>query len=259
MGNGPRPMNLETRFKMKEISPTKYRCQSCKKQPRKAPHIPHTLTSTQVPRGAQEVVTSMKKYILETQFLLSKGKIKKAKETIEYILNRGYEHSDAYFLSGEIDRQLGMYQIAEDKLLKALTFQVYTPKVYFSLGLVYAWKQEFDKAIRCFKKFLFSVETPEAHFELGKAQMAMRQSGEAAIHFNRAIMLDPEEPTYYLERAKCYEAQGLQELAQEDYRYVLKIDPTYHLEHVADLREAESMMDSLNASRKRNILNKILP
>jgi tetratricopeptide (TPR) repeat protein len=210
------------------------------------------------PKGFRDMEKSVKKYIHQTLLLLSKGKLKKAKETIEFILSKGYEHSDAYFLSGEIDRQLGIYDIAEQKLLKALTMQVYTPKVYFSLGLIYNFKQEYDKSIRCFKKFLFTIETPEAHFELGKALMAANSVGEAAIHFNRAVILDPEEPNYYLERAKCYEAQGLNELAQEDYQYVLKIDPTYHLEHVAELRESEEMMDSLNASRKRSILNKIL-
>ena len=154
---------------------------------------------------------------------------------------------------------MGIIEKAEDSLLKALTYQVFTPKVYFSLGLIYNLKQEFDKAIRCFKKFLFSVETPEAHSELAKALMEVNNTNEAAIHYNRAIVLDPEEPNYYIGRAKWCEAQGLEDLAQEDYRMVLKIDPTYHLEHVVDLIESEEKMDPVTSSRKRNILDKILP
>lgn len=103
------------------------------------------------------------------------------------------------------------------------------------------------------------METPEAHYELAKALMGLNEYGEAAIHYNRAITIDPEIAEYYLERAKCYEAMGLQQLAQEDYKYVLKLDPTYHLEYVANLKDSESNMDTIKASRQRSILDKLLP
>jgi tetratricopeptide (TPR) repeat protein len=89
--------------------------------------------------------------------------------------------------------------------------------------------------------------------------MGLNEYGEAAIHYNRAITLDPEIAEYYLERAKCYEIQGLQQLAQEDYKYVLKLDPTYHLEYVANLMDSEAKMDTINASNQRSILDKLLP
>ena len=176
-----------------------------------------------------------------------------------FVLSKGYQHSDAYFLSGEIDRQLGLNDIAEEKLLRAMTYQVFTPKVFFSLGLIYNERQDYQKSIRCLKKFLFSIETPEAHFELGKALMESNNINDAAVHLSRAIVLDPEEPDYYLLRAKCYELQGLQELAQDDYQNILKIDPTYHLEHVDELRESEEFMDTSTVQKKRDLLNKILP
>lgn len=130
--------------------------------------------------------------------------------------------------------------------------------MYFSLGLIYNQKEEFEKAIRCLKKFLFTIETPEAHFELAKALMGNDEVGDAAIHYNRAVVLNPAEPNYYVERAKWYEAQGLQELARQDLQNVLRIDPTYHLEHVYDMNESEKMADTMNASYKREFLNKIL-
>ena len=79
---------------------------------------------------------------------MSKEKLREAKETIEIVINDGYDHSDAYFLAGEIDRQLGIIDSAEEKLLRSLTFQVFTPKVYFSLGMVYSAKEEYEKSIR---------------------------------------------------------------------------------------------------------------
>ena len=176
-----------------------------------------------------------------------------------FVLSKGYQHSDAFFLSGEIDRQLGLYDIAEEKLLRAMTYQVFTPKVFFSLGLIYNEKRDYQKAIRCLKKFLFSIETPEAHFQLGRALMDTNNLNDAAIHLSRAIILDPEEPDYYLLRARWYELQGLQELAQDDYKNVLKIDPTFHLEHVEELRESEELMYTNTVLQKRELLDKMLP
>lgn len=89
--------------------------------------------------------------------------------------------------------------------------------------------------------------------------MEVRNEPEALIHYNRAIILDPEEAEYYVKRAKCYEAQGLEELAQEDYQMVLKIDPTYHLEHVSSLNRSEKWLDPQTSSKERSILDKILP
>ncbi|CAI2368185.1 unnamed protein product [Moneuplotes crassus] len=234
--NYPRPMNLEQRFAAKKVSPGKYRCFSCEKQKGDNRNSsPKLRPFAENPEVFKEVSKSVKKSILETQMLLSKGKLEEAQRVIGNVLRQGHDHSDAYFLSGEIDRQLGMIKNSEEKLLKALTFQVYTPKVYFSLGLVYNSKQEFDKSVRCFKKFLFSVETPEAHFELAVALMGLNNPSEACIHFSRAITLDPEESDYYLKRAKCYEAQGLEELAQEDYNTVLRIDPASPQQYVSVL------------------------
>ena len=84
--------------------------------------------------------------------------------------------------------------------------------------------------------------------------MANEEVGDAAIHFNRAVVLDPAEVSYYIERAKWYEAQGLQELARQDYQNVLRIDPTYHLEQAYDMNLSEQYGDSINASNKQNLL-----
>ena len=39
-----------------------------------------------------------KKYLLETLRLMSKNRLKDAKNVIEQVLAQGYDHSDAYFL-----------------------------------------------------------------------------------------------------------------------------------------------------------------
>ena len=195
-------MNLENRFKEKEMlaSPSKYRS-TYRVNNNLAWGTKNNLPSSQtIYTGKME--KSTKGYVLQTLRLMSKGKLREAKDVIEQVIDDGFNHADAYFIAGEVDRQLGLIATAEEKLLRTLTFQVFTPKAYFSLGLIYNEKAEFDKAIRCLKKFLFTIETPEAHFQLAKALLANDEAGDAAIHFNRAVVLSPNEPTYYLERAR---------------------------------------------------------
>ena len=91
----------------------------------------------------------MKRLLVEASAWLSKGKLRRAKEAILQIEAEGHHHSDLYYLSGEVDRRLLLLEEAESKLIKSLTFQVFTPKVYWSLGLLYSKWEMWEKAISC--------------------------------------------------------------------------------------------------------------
>ena len=51
----------------------------------------------------------------------------------------------------------------------------------------------------------------------------------------------------------------MEELAKDDYQHLLRLDPTYHLEHVQEMEASEEVADGINASKKREFLEKILP
>lgn len=87
-----------------------------------------------------------------------------------------------------------------------MTFKVFSPQVYYSLGLIQNQFWHFSKSIRCFKKFLSLVETPEAHFQLGLALQESSLHVDACIHFSKAISMNPEQGEYYLKWAISYEA-----------------------------------------------------
>lgn len=118
----PRPMNLEMRFQKKHASPNKYRCASCTPKKRNTKIMKSNIEFRPNAKEPQDYHLDKvsKKYILETQLLLGRGNLKKAKETIDNLLTKDYQNSDVYFLSGEIDRQLGDIQSAEQKFLKTL-------------------------------------------------------------------------------------------------------------------------------------------
>lgn len=94
----PRPMNLERRFNEKHTmnSPSKYRWASCKTTTINSVGKNFIKTATSLSPTKMEKTT--KKYLLETLRLMSKNRLKDAKNVIEQVLAQGYDHSDAYFL-----------------------------------------------------------------------------------------------------------------------------------------------------------------
>ena len=122
--------------------------------------------------------------ILRAQLKLQQGNLKEAKEIMHSIESSGFYNSDVYYLSAQIDRKLGLVDQAEKKLIKALTYSVHTPYVFFSLSLIFNQTKRHSKAIRCLKKFLTLVETPEAHYQLGLALHEMGHYSDACIHYS---------------------------------------------------------------------------
>ena len=57
----------------------------------------------------------------------------------EEMINKGVEHSDVYYMLGEVFKQKNENSEAIKYLLKALSYKVHSPYVYESLGQCYRW------------------------------------------------------------------------------------------------------------------------
>jgi tetratricopeptide (TPR) repeat protein len=65
-----------------------------------------------------------------------------------------YQHSDLFFLYGDVLRQLNLYQEAEHYLLEALKFKIYSPRCLISLGQCYMRMEKYARASVLLKKAL---------------------------------------------------------------------------------------------------------
>ena len=103
-------------------------------------------------------------------------------ELLNVLFNDGFNHSDLHFLIGEAYLQKNDLVKSEKHLLQSLRFQIFTPQVLYSLGVLYNRKSMWGRAARCLRKYLSEVETAEAHYEMGFALNRLLSHGEAAIH-----------------------------------------------------------------------------
>jgi len=70
------------------------------------------------------------------------------------IYSSGVVHADVYYLCGEANRRLGHNLIAEQMLLKALSFEFHSPFTYASLGFLYRDLNNLPRAVALFKRAL---------------------------------------------------------------------------------------------------------
>lgn len=83
------------------------------------------------------------------------------------MLSKGIEHSDVFYMLGEVYRQQANLTPAITYLLKALAYQVHSPYVYESLGQCYYQISEYKKSISLLKKFVTMRKSHFAHYVIG--------------------------------------------------------------------------------------------
>lgn len=71
----------------------------------------------------------------------------------------------------------------------------------FGKGLIYSKLEEYKKAIVCFNKILDEYNFSPAFYERGKAFRRINMDEEALNSFERALLLDPENPIILLQKA----------------------------------------------------------
>ena len=92
------------------------------------PHIQHIKNKNRY---------EMNKILLKSEDLINHKKYILAYNLLKEIISTGEYHSDLFYLFGEVNRILKNYQNAENYLLLALNFEIHSPKVFYSMGLLY--------------------------------------------------------------------------------------------------------------------------
>jgi tetratricopeptide (TPR) repeat protein len=199
--------------------------------------------------------------IVAARNALNKGQLLKVQGILGPELERGVKHADVYYLLGEVQRLRKRSGEALELLLQCIGMRVHTPYALYSLGLIYAESDRHDKAVALLRTFLSQVETAAAHYELANCLIKCGENKEAIVHLTRSIELNrPDERSNlvaYILRADLYESIGYQECAQQDYRRVLKVEPTYHLSYLEHAEELEAEGQLKEALAVRTFISKL--
>ena len=93
--------------------------------------------------------------MIQAKALFNSKKYQEVKELLEKaVYERGVIHADVYYLCGEVNRRLNHLLIAEQMLLKCLTFEFHSPFTYASLGFLYRDLGNTTRACALFKRAL---------------------------------------------------------------------------------------------------------
>ena len=171
------------------------------------PHIQHIKNKNKY---------ELSKILLKTQNLINRKKYLLAYNLLKEIISTGEYHSDLFYLFGEVNRILKNYQNAENYLLLALNFEIHSPKVFYSMGLLYQELKQYDYSNIFLKLYIRLIDNDNAHYLRAKNYALMGNYLKAAKEMTIAIEMNNECDYYYKFRSEIYNKLGLNEISNEN-------------------------------------------
>ena len=165
-----------------------------------------------------KIKSDLSKILLESRDLIKKVKIKEAYILLRKTILTGIQHSDLFYLYGEVNRLINQYKTAEDYLLKAVKFELHSPYAFYSLGLLYQDLKEYQNSNKFFKLFYRLMDNGDLHFQMGINYFYMKDFVNAAEELTKAIEINNECAEYYQFRSEIYKKMGLKEMENEDFK-----------------------------------------
>ena len=171
----------------------------------------------------------LNKILLQAQSLIKNYKYNSAYYLLRNTIATGEYHSDLFYLYGEVNRRLQNYETAEDYLLLALNFEIHSPYVFYSMGLLYQNINQYNYSNVFFRLFQRLIDNDNIHFLIAKNYMEIGELLKAAKEITIAIEKNKENDLYYKLRSEIYDKIGLKEMSNEDlnmYNFIqnLKIE-----------------------------------
>ena len=172
------------------------------------PHIQHIKNKNKY---------ELNKILLKSENLIKHKKYLMAYNLLKETISCGEYHSDLFYLFGEVNRILKNYQNAEIYLLLALNFEIHSPKVFYSMGLLYQDLKQYSYSNIFFKLYLRLIDSDYVHYLRAKNYTLMGEYLKAAKEMTVAIEMNNECDYYYKFRSEIYNKLGLKEISNEDF------------------------------------------
>ena len=169
----------------------------------------------------------LNKILLQSQSFIKNHKYIPAYYLLRNTISAGEYHSDLFYLYGEVNRILNNYEEAEDYLLLALNFEIHSPYVFYSMGLLYQNLKQYNYSNIFFRLFQRLINNDNIHYLISKNYMKMGELLKAAKEMTIAIKMNKEKDIYYKFRSEIYNKMGMNEMSNEDlnmYNYIKNIN-----------------------------------
>ncbi|KAA3648982.1 MAG: tetratricopeptide repeat protein [Bacteroidetes bacterium] len=173
-------------------------------------------------------IYNAKAYYLKGYNFMLKGDTTRAISSYQTAVEQDPDFFEAYV-------ELGLIYAAKNDPLaiqyynNALSIKPDDFSVLYSRGMYEQEHEMYNEAIQTY--YLAKEKFPnrkEAHFNLGYIHLYyLKLYREGTKYFTDAIEVDPKYIQAYYNRGYCFELMGDIANAEKDYRYALKIDPTY--------------------------------
>lgn len=173
--------------------------------------------------------------------LFQGNQLKASMELLEEVLNLNPNHSEAYFLSGNILHIKGQLGKAIKAFKKVLELDPNHTDAAISLSVIYNDIGKYDEAKAIFEKANNRVKKESTgisdahlnkkfaikHFEIAEMYYSYNRYDEALFEYNKAIALDPDNLSTRIKVAKVYSKKGYVSKALEELKKLKTEYPDY--------------------------------
>ena len=121
------------------------------------------------------------------------GRLQQAEMIYNQILEEDPHHAESLHLLGLVAYERGEYDLAADRIRKAVASDSVIPIFHYNLGIVYASQGRLEDAVHCYREAIrLKPAFSESFNNLGNVLKDQGKLEEALAQFSRALELKPE-------------------------------------------------------------------
>ncbi|MFK5984680.1 MAG: tetratricopeptide repeat protein [Pseudomonadota bacterium] len=158
--------------------------------------------------------------------LVQTQQFREAKSVCKKVCKQNQNDTEAWFLLGAINGELGDFKEAERCCRRAVKLQPNHAGLHYNLAIALAKQNKLDKSLSSFKQAtLLNPQYVEAYLDLGNTLQSLGHIEPAIKNYQHAIRLQPTLLTAHLNLGHLYRSQNRLTDAETCYADALKIQP----------------------------------
>lgn len=178
----------------------------------------------------QAIYLKLKEVYLHNRASLYKklGKLEKALEDYKQILELNLGSVDTLIDISDAYQKIHQYDVALTFINQAIELDSSNPVLYCNRGAIYLRQEDFHKALECLDNAI-ALDSSFASAYVGRAQILLighNKQTRALGDYHQAILLEPENASYYSLRAGLYRIMKDDSQALKDLNKALELSPT---------------------------------